>query len=111
MLEQLIRGNMRQPVAILGTRWDAAHGRLGTRGNPWGVLRAHIKTNRGPKGDPTGLKFRKHVGETGTTNCFAPYGNWERIAWTEMTGHTLRSFVEPVSGPFGLTKLTNLGNS
>jgi hypothetical protein len=41
----------------------------------------------------------------------APYGNWESIDWTEMTGKTLRIFVDPVYGPFGLTKWQKLANS
>ena len=39
--------------------------------------------------------FEKNIGKTGPKFCFAPYGNWERIDWTEMTGNTLRNFVDP----------------
>ena len=41
---------------------------------------------------------------------FIPYGHWERINKTKMTGNGLRIFLDPGSGPFRFTELQNLGN-
>ena len=52
--------------------------------------------------------FRRNMGKLSPTKN-APYGNWERIDWTEMTGQMVRIFLAPSCGPFRLTKLPNPG--
>ena len=66
-----------------------------------------------PKGDPTEANniFDTILKKQVPHFYFAPYGNWSRIGWTEMTGITFHINIAPVSQTFRLTKCQNLGNS
>ena len=92
------RPTFRRPLSRLKRGWG---GRAPASTRLWARPRRPIGQNY----------FWKNLGETGPNFVFAPYGNWERINWREMTGITLRIFVDPVFGPFGPTRYQNLGKS
>ena len=93
-----------------GSCSNTAGSAANTAGCSASTTRSSSSTNRGSY--KVKKYFRKHTAKTVPTNQIKMFHMATgRIDWTEMTGNTFRIFLDPVSGPFGLTKWQNLGNS